>query len=153
MPNQRERVSSVRRKLNPMESEFKGKKVLIVDDSIVRGTTSKEIVNMAKESGATKVYFASAAPAIRYNHIYGIDLTDTKNLIAYNRTDEEVAEVIGCERVIYQSLEDLIDCCKTDKITKFEDGVFTGNYVTGVEDGYIQELEENVNRSQIIHQI
>lgn len=142
MPNQRERVSSVRRKLNPMESEFKGKKVLIVDDSIVRGTTSKEIVNMAKESGATKVYFASAAPAIRYNHIYGIDLTDTKNLIAYNRTDEEVAEVIGCERVIYQSLEDLIDCCKIDKITKFEDGVFTGNYVTGVEDGYIQELEE-----------
>lgn len=141
MPNQKERVSSVRRKLNPMESEFKGKKVLIVDDSIVRGTTSTEIVTMARESGATKVYFASAAPAIRYNHIYGIDLTDTKNLIAYNRNDEQVAEAIGCDKVIYQTLEDLIDCCKTDQIDKFEVGVFTGNYVTGVEDGYLQELE------------
>lgn len=141
MPNQRERISSVRRKLNPMESEFIGKNVLIVDDSIVRGTTSTEIVNMARESGATKVYFASAAPAIRFNHIYGIDLTDTKNLIAYNKTNEQIAEALGCDKVIYQSLEDLIDCCKTDKIDKFEVGVFTGNYVTGVEDGYLQELE------------
>ncbi|CCD26811.1 amidophosphoribosyltransferase NDAI_0I02430 [Naumovozyma dairenensis CBS 421] len=141
MPNQRERISSVRRKLNPMESEFKDKKVLIVDDSIVRGTTSREIVNMAKESGATKVYFASAAPAIRYNHIYGIDLTDTKNLIAYDRTEDEIAKEIGCDKVIYQSLEDLIDCCKTDAIDKFEVGVFTGSYVTGVEDGYLHELE------------
>lgn len=141
MPNQNERLSSVRRKLNPMESEFKGKNVLIVDDSIVRGTTSKEIVNMARESGATKVYFASAAPAIRYNHIYGIDLTDTKNLIAYNKSDEEVASEIKCDKVFYQSLEDLIDCCKTEQIDKFEVGVFTGNYVTGVEDGYLQELE------------
>ncbi|EDO18794.1 hypothetical protein Kpol_1028p69 [Vanderwaltozyma polyspora DSM 70294] len=141
MPNQRERISSVRRKLNPMESEFKGKNVLIVDDSIVRGTTSKEIVTMARESGALKVYFASAAPAIRYNHIYGIDLTDTKNLIAYQKTDTEVAEAIKCDQVFYQSLEDLIDCCKTETIDKFEVGVFTGNYVTGVEDGYLQELE------------
>ncbi|SCW02111.1 LAFE_0E14422g1_1 [Lachancea fermentati] len=141
MPNQKERVSSVRRKLNPMDSEFSGKRVLIVDDSIVRGTTSKEIISMAKEAGAEKVYFASAAPAIRFNHIYGIDLADTKQLIAYNKSTEEVSAELGCDKVIYQSLEDLIDCCKTDKIQKFEVGVFTGNYVTGVEDGYLQELE------------
>ncbi|SCV02450.1 LAME_0H00804g1_1 [Lachancea meyersii CBS 8951] len=141
MPNQQERVSSVRRKLNAMDSEFKGKRVLVVDDSIVRGTTSKEIINMAKEAGATKVYFASAAPAIRYNHIYGIDLADTKQLVAYNKTTEEVSEELGCDRVFYQSLEDLIECCKTDTISKFEVGVFTGSYVTGVEDGYLQELE------------
>lgn len=141
MPNQKERVSSVRQKLNPMASEFKGKNVLIVDDSIVRGTTSMEIVNMAKDAGAKKVYFASAAPPIRYNHIYGIDLTDNKNLIAYNKSEEEVAEALGCEKVIYQTLDDLIDSCKDSKIDKFEVGVFTGNYVTGVEDGYLQELE------------
>ncbi|CDH15128.1 Amidophosphoribosyltransferase [Zygosaccharomyces bailii] len=141
MPNQKERVSSVRRKLNPMDSEFKGKNVLIVDDSIVRGTTSTEIVSMARESGARKVYFASAAPAIRYNHIYGIDLTDTKNLIAYNKTDDQVAEALGCDKVFYQSLDDLIECCKTENIENFEVGVFTGNYVTGVEDGYLLELE------------
>ena len=142
MPNQKERVSSVRRKLNPMESEFKGKRVLIVDDSIVRGTTSKEIINMARESGALKVYFASAAPAIRFNHIYGIDLADTKELIAYGRSEDEIEKILGCDKVIYQSLEDLVDCCKTKEIEKFEVGVFTGNYVTGVEDGYLLELEK-----------
>lgn len=142
MPNQEERVSSVRRKLNAMDSEFKDKNVLIVDDSIVRGTTSIEIINMARESGANKVYFASAAPAIRFNHIYGIDLTDSKNLIAFNRTEDEVAQRLGCDKVIYQSLDDLIECCKTDEINKFEVGVFTGNYVTGVEDGYLHYLEE-----------
>ncbi|CAB4253032.1 similar to Saccharomyces cerevisiae YMR300C ADE4 Phosphoribosylpyrophosphate amidotransferase [Maudiozyma barnettii] len=141
MPNQKERVSSVRRKLNPMKTEFKGRNVLIVDDSIVRGTTSMEIVNMAKDAGAKKVYFASAAPPIRYNHIYGIDLTDNKNLIAYNKSEDEVAAALGCEKVIFQTLDDLIDCCKSQKIDKFEVGVFTGNYVTGVEDGYLQELE------------
>ena len=141
MPNQKERVSSVRRKLNPMKTEFKGRNVLIVDDSIVRGTTSMEIVTMAKDAGAKKVYFASAAPPIRYNHIYGIDLTDNKNLIAYNKSEEEVAKALGCEKVIFQSLDDLIDCCKNKEIDKFEVGVFTGNYVTGVEDGYLQELE------------
>ncbi|AGO13548.1 AaceriAGL334Wp [[Ashbya] aceris (nom. inval.)] len=143
MPNQKERVSSVRRKLNPMDSEFKDKRVLIVDDSIVRGTTSKEIVSMARESGAAKVYFASAAPAIRFNHIYGIDLADTKQLVAYDRTVEEITAELGCDRVIYQSLDDLIDCCKTDTISEFEVGVFTGNYVTGVEDVYLQELERS----------
>lgn len=141
MPNQQERVSSVRRKLNPMDTEFKGKNVLIVDDSIVRGTTSKEIVSMAREAGARKVYFASAAPAIRYNHIYGIDLADSKKLIAYNKTEEEVATALGCDKVIYQNLEDLIDCCKNEEVTEFEIGVLTGEYVTGIEEGYLSGLE------------
>ncbi|CAM9020840.1 unnamed protein product [Wickerhamomyces anomalus] len=144
MPDQKKRVSSVRRKLNAMESEFKDRNVLLVDDSIVRGTTSKEIIQMAREAGAKKVYFASAAPAIRYNHIYGIDLADTKALVAYNRTDEEVAQELGADKVIYQKLNDLVDCVKSDdnKITTFEVGVFTGNYITGVEDNYLQELEK-----------
>ncbi|KAG0669545.1 amidophosphoribosyltransferase [Maudiozyma exigua] len=154
MPNQKERVSSVRRKLNPMKTEFRGKNVLIVDDSIVRGTTSMEIVNMAKDAGAKKVYFASAAPPIRYNHIYGIDLTDNKNLIAYNKSEDEVAKALGCEKVIFQTLDDLIDCCKNKEIDKFEVGVFTGNYVTGVEDGYLQELERvrALNKAQQVNQ-
>ncbi|KAL6936794.1 amidophosphoribosyltransferase [Hanseniaspora opuntiae] len=141
MPNQKERVSSVRKKLNAMESEFKDKNVLIVDDSIVRGTTSREIIHMAQDAGAKKVFFASAAPPIRYNHIYGIDLADTKALVAYDKTDEEICQELHCDAVIYQTLEDLIDCCSSDSIKKFEVGVFTGNYVTGVEDGYLKELE------------
>lgn len=144
MPDQKKRVSSVRRKLNAMESEFKDRNVLLVDDSIVRGTTSKEIIQMAREAGAKKVYFASAAPAIRYNHIYGIDLADTKALVAYERTEEEVAEKLHADKVIYQDLSDLIDCVNSynKDVTGFEVGVFTGNYVTGVEDGYLQELEQ-----------
>lgn len=146
MPDQEKRVSSVRRKLNAMESEFNGRNVLIVDDSIVRGTTSKEIVNMAREAGAKKVFFASAAPAIRYNHIYGIDLADTKALVAFQKTEEEVAEAIGADKVVYQTLEDLIESVKMEDpespIQGFETGVFTGGYITGVEDSYIQELEE-----------
>ncbi|CAH2351877.1 amidophosphoribosyltransferase [[Candida] railenensis] len=142
MPDQQERRSSVRRKLNAMESEFKGRSVLLVDDSIVRGTTSKEIVAMAREAGAKKVYFASCAPPIRYNHIYGIDLADTKALVAYNRTDEEIAQEIGADKVIYQDLHDLFDSCKGKGVENFEVGVFTGEYITGVEDNYIQELEK-----------
>lgn len=142
MPNQQERRSSVRRKLNAMESEFKGRTVLLVDDSIVRGTTSKEIVQMAREAGAKKVYFASCAPPIRFNHIYGIDLADTKALVGFNRDEEEIAKVIGADEVFYQDLQDLIDCCKSDTIKQFEVGVFTGNYITGVEDNYLQELEK-----------
>lgn len=144
MPDQKKRVSSVRRKLNAMESEFKDRNVLLVDDSIVRGTTSQEIIQMAREAGAKNVYFASAAPAIRFNHIYGIDLADTKALVAYDRTEDEVAEKLRADKVIYQDLEDLIDCMKPSNkaITGFEVGVFTGDYVTGVEDGYLQELEQ-----------
>lgn len=141
MPNQQERRSSVRRKLNAMESEFKGRNVLLVDDSIVRGTTSKEIVAMAREAGAKKVFFASCAPAIRHNHIYGIDLADTKALVGYGRTEEQIAQVIDADKVFYQDLDDLIDCCRGDAATQFEVGVFTGQYITGVEDNYIKELE------------
>ncbi|KAK6456786.1 amidophosphoribosyltransferase [Scheffersomyces xylosifermentans] len=142
MPDQAERRSSVRRKLNAMESEFAGRNVLLVDDSIVRGTTSKEIVAMAREAGAKKVYFASCAPPIRFNHIYGIDLADTKALVGFQRDEDEIARVIGADKVIYQDLEDLIDCCKSDTLKEFEVGVFTGDYITGVEDNYLQELEK-----------
>lgn len=152
MPDQKKRVSSVRRKLNAMESEFKDRTVLLVDDSIVRGTTSKEIIQMAREAGAKKVYFASAAPAIRFNHIYGIDLADTKALVAYNRTEEEIEQFLGADKVIYQKLEDLIDCVTTEnkKITDFEVGVFTGAYITGVEDTYLNELEKVRAQNQAI---
>lgn len=142
MPNQQERRSSVRRKLNAMDSEFEGRNVLLVDDSIVRGTTSKEIVQMAREAGAKKVFFASCSPPIRFNHIYGIDLADTKALVGFNRDEEEISKVIGADKVIYQDLQDLVECCKTSEVQKFEVGVFTGNYITGVEDNYIQELEK-----------
>lgn len=144
MPNQKERKNSVRRKLNAMSQEFKGRNVLLVDDSIVRGTTSKEIVQMAKEAGAKNVYFASCAPAIRYNHIYGIDLADTKALVAYEKDDESIAKAIGADGVIYQTLEDLIEACSSSTlpdVKSFEVGVFTGNYITGVEQSYLEYLE------------
>lgn len=152
MPNQQERRSSVRRKLNAMDSEFNGKNVLLVDDSIVRGTTSKEIFAMAREAGAKKVFFASCAPPIRFNHIYGIDLADTKALVGFNRDENEIAQVIGADKVIYQDLQDLIDCCKSDIIKNFEVGVFTGEYITGVEDNYLQELEKIRAQNQRLQQ-
>ena len=108
MPYQEERRKSVRRKLNILDLEFEGKNVLLVDDSIVRGTTSRKIIEMAKEAGAKKVYFASAAPAIKYQNLYGIDMPATSELIAANRTDEEVAREIGADWLVYQTLEDLI---------------------------------------------
>ncbi|KAK6200090.1 amidophosphoribosyltransferase [Scheffersomyces amazonensis] len=142
MPDQQQRRSSVRRKLNAMESEFKDRNVLLVDDSIVRGTTSKEIVAMAREAGAKKVYFASCAPPIRFNHIYGIDLADTKALVGFERDEEAISKVIGADKVVYQDLQDLVDCCKSEELQQFEVGVFTGEYITGIEDNYIQELEK-----------
>ncbi|KAI0464815.1 amidophosphoribosyltransferase [Komagataella kurtzmanii] len=161
MPNQKERTSSVRRKLNAMSSEFAGRNVLLIDDSIVRGTTSKEIVNMAREAGANKVYFASCSPVIRYNHIYGIDLADSRALVGFGRSEREVSDLIGADDVIYQSLDDLKSCCVQEpelpselpstriaftqpppKINGFEVGVFTGVYVTGEEDHYLKELEQ-----------
>lgn len=142
MPDQKERVSSVRRKLNAMSLEFSGRNVLLVDDLIVRGTTSKEIVSMAREAGAKKVYFASCAPPIRHNHIYGIDLADTRALVAYNREVDEISEQIHADKVFYQDLQDLQECCLSDKITTFEVGVFTGEYITGVEENYLHELEK-----------
>lgn len=143
MPNQTERVSSVRRKLNAMSLEFNNRNVLLVDDSIVRGTTSKEIVSMAREAGAKKVYFASCAPPIRFNHIYGIDLADTRALVAYDKDVDEISKEIQADKVFYQDLDDLKQCCMTNEnISNFEDGVFTGKYITGAEDNYLQELEK-----------
>lgn len=157
MPNQQERRSSVRRKLNAMGLEFKDRNVLLVDDSIVRGTTSKEIVQMAKEAGAKKVYFASCAPAIRHNHIYGIDLADTRALVAYSRDEESIAAQIGADGVYYQDLEDLVDACMescvTNEVQQFEAGVFTGKYVTGVEQGYLDYLEQIRGKNQRLKEL
>lgn len=144
MPNQVLRKTGVRRKLNALRSEFKDKNVLLVDDSIVRGTTSREIVTMAKEAGAKKVFFASCAPPITHAHIYGIDLASSSELIAYHKTAEDIALEIGADAVIYQSLSDLEAACAAEsprENQKFEVGVFCGKYITPVEDGYIEHLE------------
>ncbi len=143
MPGQAQRKKSVRRKLNPLDIEFKGKNVMLVDDSIVRGTTSREIVQMARDSGANKVYFASASPAIRYPNIYGIDMPAASELIAHGRTEAEVAKEIGADRLIYQELDDLIDAVTTGnpKLTKFDCSVFDGKYVTGETESYFADLE------------
>jgi amidophosphoribosyltransferase len=130
MPGQTIRKKSVRQKLNVMAMEFQGKNVLIVDDSIVRGTTSREIVQMAREAGANKVYFASAAPAVRYPNVYGIDMPTRKELIATDRTEAEIASEIGADAVIYQELDDLIA------------SVFDGVYITGdVTREYLAHVE------------
>jgi amidophosphoribosyltransferase len=144
MPGQTQRKKSVRRKLNPLDIEFKGKNVLLVDDSIVRGTTSREIVQMARDSGAKKVYFASASPAIRYPNIYGIDMPAADELIAHGRSDDEVAEAIGADKIIYQELGDLIDSITegNPNLTTFDCSVFTGEYVTGETEDYFNQLKE-----------
>ncbi|MDA8541875.1 amidophosphoribosyltransferase [Gammaproteobacteria bacterium] len=143
MPYQEERRKSVRRKLNILDLEFEGKNVLLVDDSIVRGTTSRKIIEMAKEAGAKKVYFASAAPAIKYQNLYGIDMPATSELIAANRTDEEVAREIGADWLFYQTLEDLIETCQfgNPDIKEFETSIFTGEYITPLGDTYLEDLE------------
>ncbi|MDA9903204.1 amidophosphoribosyltransferase [Gammaproteobacteria bacterium] len=143
MPYQEERRKSVRRKLNILDLEFEGKNVLLVDDSIVRGTTSRKIIEMAKEAGAKKVYFASAAPAIKYQNLYGIDMPATSELIAANRTDEEVAREIGADWLVYQRLEDLIETCQfgNPDIKEFETSIFTGEYITPLGDTYLEDLE------------
>ncbi len=145
MPGQATRQKSVRRKLSPIEPEFAGRTVLLIDDSIVRGTTSREIVSMAREAGAKKVIFASSAPPITHAHIYGIDLADPKELIAHGRTRFHIAEHIGAEEVIFQSLDDLKAACAElsprGPTQEFEVGVFCGDYVTPVDKGYFEHLE------------
>jgi len=145
MPYQEERKKSVRRKLNILDLEFRGKNVLLVDDSIVRGTTSKKIIEMAKESGAKKVYFASAAPAIKYQNLYGIDMPATKELVASNRTNEQIAQEIGADWLVYQSLEDLIETVQygNPEIKEFETSIFTGDYITPLGENYLQDLENS----------
>jgi amidophosphoribosyltransferase len=144
MPGQEERAQSVRRKLNAIDLEFRGKNVLLVDDSIVRGTTSRQIIKLAREAGARKVYFASAAPPVRYPNVYGIDMPAASELIANGRTVEEIQELIGADRLIYQDLHGLIRSVRHDNsaITEFDTSCFSGEYVTGdVSDEYLRELE------------
>ena len=144
MPGQKQRKKSVRQKLNPIDLEFEGKNVLLVDDSIVRGTTSKEIVQMARTSGAKKVYFASTSPPIRYPNIYGIDMPSASELIAHGRTEQEVGEAIGADKMIYQTIDDLVASITegNSELTEFEMAVFTGQYITGEGEEYFQRLEQ-----------
>ena len=145
MPFQEKREKSVRQKLNPINFEFKNKVVLLVDDSIVRGTTSRQIIEMARTAGAKKVYFASASPPIRYQNVYGIDMAATTELIAHNRTEDEISELIGADWLIYQDLEDLIESAKygNPSIQQFECSVFDGKYITAdIDRSYLQKLEE-----------
>jgi len=150
MPGQAQRKKSVRRKLNTIEVEFKGKNVLLVDDSIVRGTTSEQIIEMARDAGAAKVYFASAAPEIRFPNVYGIDMPSPNELIAHGREAEEVANLIGADELIYQSLEDLKAAVSegNDSLVAFETSVFDGNYITNdIDQEYLESLESARNDS------
>jgi amidophosphoribosyltransferase len=144
MPGQQQRETSVRRKLNAIDLEFRGKNVLLVDDSIVRGTTSAQIIDLAREAGARKVYFASAAPPVRFPNVYGIDMPAASELVASERTVEEVASLIGADWLIYQDLEDLVAACRHDdaRIEEFDTSCFSGEYVTGdVTPEYLEKLK------------
>jgi amidophosphoribosyltransferase len=144
MPGHAVRTRSVRQKLNPMSMEFSGKNVLLVDDSIVRGTTSREIVQMARESGARKVFFASAAPPVRFPNVYGIDMPTRAELIAAHRSEDEVTRELGADALIYQDLEALKDAVRqaNPRLTSFETSCFDGVYVTGdVTTDYLRAIE------------
>jgi amidophosphoribosyltransferase len=144
MPGQAMRKKSVRQKLNAISVEFKGKNVLLVDDSIVRGTTSREIVQMARDAGARKVYFASAAPPVKYPNVYGIDMPSRHELIATGRTDEEICSEIGADRIIYQDLADLKAAVNKSNpaITRFDCSCFDGEYITGdITAEYLNRIE------------
>ena len=146
MPGQKFRKQSVKQKLNPIEIEFANKRVLLVDDSIVRGHTSKKIVQMVKKCGAKKVFFASASPPIRYQNIYGIDMPATSELIAHNKSITEIQKYIKADELIYQDLEDLKRSATigNPKITDFEDSVFTGKYRIGnITADYLNNLEQS----------
>lgn len=146
MPGQGVRRKSVRQKLNAINLEFKDKNVLLVDDSIVRGTTSREIVKMARDAGAKKVYFASAAPEVCYPNVYGIDMPSAEELVAHNHTIDEIAQLIGADKLIFQDLQALIEAAQEGNhdITRFEDSVFTGDYITGgIDENYLRQWYEN----------
>jgi amidophosphoribosyltransferase len=148
MPGQQQRKKSVRQKLNAIELEFKDKNVLLVDDSIVRGTTSSQIIDMAREAGANKVYFASAAPPVRYPNVYGIDMPTSRELIAHGRTEEQICKVIGADWLLFQGMDDLIDAVKkgSQNISGFDASVFTGEYVTGdIDNDYLDDLQSSRN--------
>jgi amidophosphoribosyltransferase len=148
MPGQEERQRSVRRKLTAIDLEFRGKNVLLVDDSIVRGTTSAQIIELAREAGARKVYFASAAPPVRFPSVYGIDMPAVSELVAAGRDVEDVAKLIGADWLLYQDLEDLVQACRHDNanITNFDTSCFSGCYVTGdVTPEYLARLQQERN--------
>jgi len=144
MPEQSARTASVRRKLNAIDLEFRGKNVLLVDDSIVRGTTSRQIIEMAREAGARKVYVASAAPPVRYPNVYGIDMPSASELVAAGRSEQEIERIIGADWLIYQDLQDLVESVNHENagIEVFDTSCFSGDYVTGdVTRAYLDELE------------
>jgi amidophosphoribosyltransferase len=144
MPGQAIRRKSVRQKLNAISAEFKGKSVLLVDDSIVRGTTSREIVQMARDSGARRVIFASAAPPVKYPNVYGIDMPTRDELIAYNRTNEEVCREITADALVYQDIEDMKRSISdiNPMLKKFEASCFDGEYITGdISRDYLDRIE------------
>ena len=150
MPGQQMRKKSVRRKLNPIDIEFKGKNVLLVDDSIVRGTTSKQIIQMAREAGAKKVYIASAAPPVRFPNVYGIDMPAAHELVAHDRSEQEIAEYIGADWLIYQDLDDLIDAVQKGNrsVKQFDCSCFDGKYVTrNVDNDYLNKISSLRNDS------
>ena len=144
MPGQSVRRKSVRQKLNAMSIEFRGKNVLLVDDSIVRGTTSHEIVQMAREAGANKVYFASAAPPVRYPNVYGIDMPTRAELIASGRSDDEIRVAIGADALVYQDIESMQQSVRElcPRLGRFEASCFDGVYITGnVTPEYLDRIE------------
>ena len=148
MPDQQQRKKSVRQKLNAIDLEFRGKNVMLVDDSIVRGTTCQQIIQMARDAGAKKVYFVSAAPAVKYPNVYGIDMPSVHELIAHDRTTEEVCELIGADWLVYQDLDDLVDAVREGNpdLGRFDCSVFNGEYVTGdVNAAYLGKIEQARN--------
>ena len=156
MPGQQMRKNSVRQKLSPIDLEFNGKNVLLVDDSIVRGTTSGQIVQMARDAGASKVYMASAAPPVRFPNVYGIDMPSAEELIAHEKTDEQIQAEVGADWLVYQTVDDLIEAVRYDKhpINHFESSCFTGDYITGdVDEDYLDTLEkqrsDNAKQQQV----
>ncbi|MFQ3323302.1 MAG: amidophosphoribosyltransferase [Pseudomonadales bacterium] len=148
MPGQELRKKSVRRKLNPVELEFEGKNVMLVDDSIVRGTTCSQIIQMAREAGAKKVYFASAAPMVKYPNVYGIDMPSANELIAHNRTEDEICEIIGADWLVFQDIDDLVQSSMGGNlgVDTFECSVFNGEYITGdIDQDYLDQIEAQRN--------
>ncbi len=151
MPGQAVRKKSVRQKLNTIGMEFKGKNVLLVDDSIVRGTTSREIVDMARAAGANKVYMASAAPPVRYQNVYGIDMPTQQELIATGRDDEQIARIIGADALIYQDIDSMQKSVSdlNPALTNFDNSCFTGEYVTGdITPAYLESLGQSRKKTQ-----
>ena len=157
MPGQKQRKKSVRQKLSAIGLEFKDKNVLLVDDSIVRGTTSKQIVQMARVVGAKKVFFASAAPAVKFPNVYGIDMASSKEFIAHNKNTDEVAKSISADKLIYQDLDDLIWSVSqgNPEIKNFDCSCFDGEYVTGdISKEYLDHIESIRNDSaKLMHYI